>query len=70
MKRTKTSYFLTVMMIYLGIFLAGLFLIMLFFTIFSVHPYLTLAAVAVLMIADMFATRRIVRRHVDSRYLE
>ena len=35
MKRTKTSYFLTVMMIYLGIFLAGLFLIMLFFTIFS-----------------------------------
>jgi hypothetical protein len=70
MKRTKTRYFLTVMMIYLGIFLVGLFLIMLFFTIFSIHPYLTLAAVAVLLIADVFATRRIVTQQVDGRYLQ
>ncbi len=65
----RIKYMFFTAAIYIGVFLAAYLAADILFMIFEIPPYIKLAAVIVLMIADVYLTDMIVNRKLYSYWL-
>lgn len=66
----KQNYFITVIFVYLGIFLASYFIVSIFLMILQAHPYVNLLFAILLMLIDILVTDRIINHYLKDRWIQ